>query len=93
MTNLADRTIWTGDHLDILRRLNSASVGLIYLDPPSNFNRTYAAPMRSVAAGAAFKDTWTLYKGMYARLSHTLSLTANNLLRSLRDHDFVSGNQ
>ena len=29
MTNFADRTIWTGDNLDILRGLNSASVDLI----------------------------------------------------------------
>ena len=35
MTNFADRTIWTGDNLDILRGLNSASVDLIYLDPRS----------------------------------------------------------
>ena len=60
MTNFADRTIWTGDNLDILRGLNSASVDLIYLDPPFNSNRNYAAPVGSVAAGAAFKDTWTL---------------------------------
>ena len=60
MTNFADRTIWTGDNLDILRGLNSASLDLIYLDPPFNSNRNYAAPVRSAAAGAAFKDTWTL---------------------------------
>ena len=60
MTNFSDRTIWTGDNLDILRGLNSASVDLIYLDPPFNSNRTYAAPVGSAAAGAAFKDTWTL---------------------------------
>ena len=59
-TNFSDRTIWTGDNLDILRGLNSASVDLIYLDPPFNSNRDYAAPVGSVAAGAAFKDTWTL---------------------------------
>ena len=29
MTNFADRTIWTGDNLDILCGLNSASVDLI----------------------------------------------------------------
>ena len=29
MTNFADRTIWTGDNLDILRGLNSASVDVI----------------------------------------------------------------
>ena len=43
MTNFADKTIWTGDNLDILRGLNSASVDLIYLDPPFNSNRNYAA--------------------------------------------------
>ena len=60
MTNFADKTIWTGDNLDILRGLNSESVDLIYLDPPFNSNQNYAAPVGSVAAGAAFKDTWTL---------------------------------
>ena len=60
MTNFADRTICTGDNLDILHGLNSASVDLIYLDPPFNSNRNYAAPVGSAAAGAAFKDTWTL---------------------------------
>ena len=60
MTNFSDRTIWTGDNLEILRGLNSASVDLIYLDPPFNSNRNYAAPVGSAAAGAAFKDTWTL---------------------------------
>ena len=58
--NFVDKTIWTGDNLDILRGLNSDCVDLIYLDPPFNSNRDYAAPVGSQAAGAAFKDTWTL---------------------------------
>ncbi len=58
--NFVDKTVWTGDNLDILRGLNSESVDLIYLDPPFNSNRNYAAPVGSRAAGAAFKDTWTL---------------------------------
>ena len=37
--NFADKTIWTGDNLGILRGLNSESVDLIYLDPPFNSNR------------------------------------------------------
>ena len=32
----------------------------MYLDPPFNSNKNYSAPIGSVAAGAAFKDTWTL---------------------------------
>ena len=41
MINFADRTIWTGDNLDILRGLNSASFDLIYLNPPFNSNRNH----------------------------------------------------
>ena len=43
-----------------MRGMNSASVDLIYLDPPFNSNHNYAAPIGSEAAGAEFKDTWTL---------------------------------
>ena len=60
LPNFVNRTIWTGDNLPIMRGLNSESVDLIYLDPPFNSNRNYAAPVGSAAAGAAFKDTWTL---------------------------------
>ena len=45
--------MWTGDNLPILRGLNSARVDLIYLDPPFNSTRDYAAPIGSQAAGAA----------------------------------------
>ena len=58
--NWQNRTMWTGDNLDIMRGMNSDSVDLIYLDPPFNSNRNYSAPIGSEAAGAAFKDTWTL---------------------------------
>ncbi len=58
--NFASQTIWTGDCLDVMRGMNSATVDLIYLDPPFNSNADYAAPIGSAAAGAAFKDTWTL---------------------------------
>ena len=58
--NFRNRTLWTGDNIDIMRGLNSETIDLIYLDPPFNSNRNYAAPIGSEAAGAAFKDTWTL---------------------------------
>ena len=58
--NWKNHTIWTGDNLPIMRGINSESVDLIYLDPPFNSNQDYAAPIGSKAAGAAFKDTWTL---------------------------------
>lgn len=58
--NWANRTIFTGDNLEIMRGMNSETVDLIYLDPPFNSNADYSAPIGSDAAGAAFKDTWTL---------------------------------
>ena len=58
--NWKNQTIWTGDNLDIMRGMNSEFVDLIYLDPPFNSKVDYAAPIGSRAAGAAFKDTWTL---------------------------------
>jgi len=59
-SNFVNRTLWTGDNLEIMRGMNSGCVDMIYLDPPFNSNRNYAAPIGSEAAGAAFKDAWTL---------------------------------
>ncbi len=93
--NFADKTIWTGDNLDILRGMNSECVDLVYLDPPFNSNRNYEALVGSKAAGAAFKDTWTLsdldvaWMGLIAdeqpaiaNLLHTASLTHGKGMQS-----------
>ena len=53
-------TVFTGDNLHVLRGINGDSVDLIYLDSPFNSNKSYSAPIGGKAAGAAFKDTWTL---------------------------------
>jgi len=58
--NVENRTIFEGDNLHILRGFDSETIDLIYLDPPFNSNKTYEAPIGSAAAGAAFKDAWTL---------------------------------
>ena len=58
--NWENKTLFVGDNLHVLRGMNSETVDLIYLDPPFNSNRSYAAPIGSRAAGAAFKDAWTL---------------------------------
>ena len=52
-------TLYTNDNLFILNGLNSNLVDLIYLDPPFNSKRFYAAPVGSKAAGTSFKDMWT----------------------------------
>ena len=58
--NIKSKTIFTGDNLPIMRGINSKSIDLIYLDPPFNSKTNYAAPIGSKAAGAEFRDTWTL---------------------------------
>ena len=60
MSEIKNRTIFTGDNLEVLRGLKDETINLIYLDPPFNSKHDYAAPIGSRAAGAAFKDTWTL---------------------------------
>ena len=50
----------SGDNLPILRGMESASVDLIYLDPPFNSNRNHSATQGSPAAGATFRDAWTV---------------------------------
>ena len=46
------------DNLPVLRGMNSATVDLIYLDPPFNSRREYSAPIGSKAEGQMFTDTW-----------------------------------
>ena len=58
--NWRNKTVFTGDNLYVMRGMNSESIDLIYADPPFNSNKNYSAPVGSKAAGAAFKDTWTL---------------------------------
>ena len=60
MPNVAHRTMFTRDNLEVLRGIDDECIDLIYLDPPFNSNHNYAAPIGSEAAGAEFKDTWAL---------------------------------
>lgn len=54
--NVKNRTIFCLDNLHILRNINSASVDLIYMDPPFNKKKLFTAPIGSSAEGASFKD-------------------------------------
>ncbi len=54
--NIANRTIFCKDNIDILQGIDSESIDLIYLDPPFNKKKTFTAPIGSSAEGAAFKD-------------------------------------
>ncbi|MCE7937084.1 MAG: site-specific DNA-methyltransferase [Chloroflexi bacterium CFX6] len=65
MTTPAANALYYGDNLDILRRyVPTASVDLVYLDPPFNSNRSYNVLFRdesgkeAEAQITAFDDTW-----------------------------------
>jgi len=76
--NLSKNLLFYGDNLDVLRnRIPSASVDLIYLDPPFNSNRSYNVLFRSrggteaQAQIEAFDDTWVWSQesdGLYREL-------------------------
>jgi len=54
--------LYFGDNLDVLRRVDSGSVDLIYLDPPFNskatYNILYKSPVGADSQKKAFEDTW-----------------------------------
>lgn len=61
--NVENRTLFVGDNLPILQGFNSECIDLIYLDPPFNSGRNYAAPIGSAAEGAEFPDLHSLTPG------------------------------
>ena len=89
--NFADRTLWTGDNLDILRGMNSQCADLIYLDPPSIFQPDYP---KDTAEG--FKNAWDLSDLDVARsglttdanpaLAHTLRVAGFSHGRAMQSY-------
>ncbi|WP_282943925.1 site-specific DNA-methyltransferase [Cellulomonas endometrii] len=58
-TETPTREISVGDNLDLLGRLPTGSIGLVYMDPPFNTGRIFQArATRAAVSEAAFDDTW-----------------------------------
>jgi 16S rRNA G966 N2-methylase RsmD len=57
--------LYFGDNLDWLTKLDSATVDLVYLDPPFNskaqYNILYETPdnLRGTAQASVFRDSWS----------------------------------
>ena len=88
--NVKNRTLFTADNLDIMRGVNSETIDLIYLDPPFNSNRNYAAPIGSQAAGAAFSDTWSL-DDIKKEWAETLETENKALWAAITAAGYISG--
>ena len=56
--NWKNKTLFLGDNLRIMRRMNSGLMDLIYLDPPFNSNRKYGQPIGDGGMREVFKDVW-----------------------------------
>ena len=75
-------TLYYGDNLDVLPRIATESVDLIYLDPPFKSDRQYNAIFRTVTGDPApaqihaFDDTWTW--GLEAEQTYT-AITAGSV--------------
>ena len=96
-----ENTLFYGDNLPILREyIASASVDLVYLDPPFNSSRTYNVLFKnesgqdSEAQIAAFEDTWhwdTQAEATYRHLVTEGPDHVGRMIAALRD--FVGPNQ
>lgn len=82
--------LYFGDNLDVLRKIASASVDLIYLDPPFNskatYNILYKSPVGADAQRKAFEDTWHWEDGAEEALDKVRqsNLTVFKVLQSLQ---------
>ena len=79
--NFVNRTLWTADNLDILRGMNSETIDLIYLDPPFNSNRNYAAPVGLWAVWRLGRHS----RQLVSRMAKVCSRTSDHF-RLLRPH-------
>ncbi len=86
-------TLYYGDNLPILRNLPSASVDLVYLDPPFNSSRSYNVLFKDESGGSsdaqitAFDDTWhwgPSAEQLYADILQANPGVVDDLLAALR---------
>ena len=57
--NWDNRTLFHGDNLPIMRGMDSATVDLIYLDPPFKKGKDFHATPDTLSSGAKFQDRWS----------------------------------
>lgn len=74
-------TIYCGDNLDRLRRMQSDSVDLIYLDPPFFSNRNYEVIWGDEAEVRSFQDRWEGGINVYIEWIHERMMHLHRVLK------------
>ncbi len=64
-SNFQNRTLFHGDNLGFLQKMNSETVDLVATDPPFKKGRDFHATPDSVSAGARFEDRWSWDKDVH----------------------------
>ena len=88
--NVPSRTLFIGDNLEILRGINSESVDLIYLDPPTNSGRMYKARESAAARGVLFSDVRT-FDDMRPDWLDEIELRRPGMLHAINSGGIVHG--
>ena len=82
--------LYFGDNLEVLKRIDTESVDLVYLDPPFNsketYNVLYKSPIGGDAQVRAFDDTWSWEDGASKALAalSVEDIDTSNVLQSLQ---------
>lgn len=63
--NWANRTLFHGDNLEMLRGMDTGTVHLVATDPPFNKGRDFHATPDSLASSASFQDRWSWKKDVH----------------------------
>lgn len=53
-----NRSLFIGDNLDVLRKIDSECIDLIYIDPPFNSNKIYKSANKDDLYRSEFHDIW-----------------------------------
>ena len=81
--NFANRTLFHGDNLPVLRGMNSESVDLIATDPPFNKGRDFHATPDSLSAGASFQDRWSWERDVHEEWTDKIRDEAPPLMEAI----------
>ena len=87
--NWANRTLFHGDNLEIMRGMNSESVDLIAADPPFNKGRDFHATPDSLAAGARFQDRWSWERDVHEEWSDQIRDDYPKLMEAIESARFA----